>query len=84
MGNGASDMAWRERAVVKQVRAHGEVCSKLHQKGFTCEPNFSQAIKKAYDNKVITKSNVANYKAINRHGTKQASTTTGTKQSITL
>ena len=62
----------------------GEVCSKLHQKGFTCEPNFSQAIKKAHDNKVITKSNVANYKAINRHGTKQASTTTGTKQSITL
>lgn len=68
MGNGAGKMDWREQAVVNQVRAHGEVCNKLHQRGFTCEANFSQAIKKAHDNKVITTSNVANYKAINRLG----------------
>ena len=68
MGNGASNANWRERAVVNQVRAHGEVCTKLHQKGFTCEANFSQAIKKAQENKVISGSNAAKYKAINRHG----------------
>lgn len=73
MGNGAGRLQWvneREYGAITQIRGHEQVCKKLNRQGLTCESNFSQAIKKAHDNKVITKSNVANYKAINRHGNK--------------
>jgi hypothetical protein len=71
MGNGASidqDIRWRLHASNNQIKAHAQVCAKLHSNGLTCEPNFSQAIKKAYHNNVISKASMANYKAINRNG----------------
>ena len=74
MGAGASTsyqpQNWRERAVVEQVRAHGEVCRRLERNGHSCEPMFAQAINKAKSNNVISSAEEKHYRKVNRHGNK--------------
>lgn len=68
MGSAPSSNAWREKAVTKQVRAHGEICSRLNNNGQKCEPYFSQTLNKAKTNGLVSNKEFHKFKAINRAG----------------
>jgi hypothetical protein len=70
MGSGSSSTAWREKAVVNQIRAQNEVCNRLHAQGQSCPGYFRGAIDKAHSSGAISNSNASRYIAINQAANK--------------